>query len=193
MIKKSKLGLKYDVVVSGSSEMKTCAKGTKEKARQLGMELAKNKCFVISGATNGISYEVSCANREAGGINVGFSPAISKAEHVRAYKLPFDPYDIIIYTGADYAGRDVMMTKSGEAAIIVSGRTGTMHEFLTAFELGKPIGVLEGTGGAADLIKEFLKRLNKKPKAPIFYSTDPKELVRLVCNELKIRNKELKK
>jgi len=189
MVKK----LKYDIVVSGASDMKTCKKGTKEKAQQLGRELARKKCIVISGATNGISYEVSCSNRKAGGFNVGFSPAISKMEHVKSYKLPFDPYDVIIYTGADYAGRDVMMTKSGEAVIIVSGRTGTMHEFLTAFELGKTIGVLEGTGGAADLIRDFLQKMNKKEKAPIFYSADPKELVDLVCKELAIRNKNLKK
>ena len=188
-MKKSKFDFKHDVAISGASDMEICTPGTKEKAFELGKQLAKNKCVVISGATRGIPHEVSCGNREAGGLNIGFSPAVSKTAHIKAYKLPFEPYDIIIYTGSDYAGRDIVMTKSAEAMIVISGRTGTMHEFLTAFETGKVIGVLEGTGGVADEIKNFLKIIKKKAKATIIYSSDPKELVKAVIHELEKNNK----
>ncbi|MDD3046234.1 MAG: hypothetical protein PHH88_00970 [Candidatus Pacebacteria bacterium] len=190
---KSKFNFKYDIAVSGSSNMKICTKGTKEKALELGKELAKNKCIVISGATDGIPFVVSCANREAGGFNLGFSPAISKSEHVKSYRLPIDPYDVIVYTGEDYAGRDVIMTKASEAVIIISGETGTMHEFLTAFETGKVIGVLEGTGGIADKAKEFLRGIKKKPKAEIFFNNDPKKLLKEIIGELIKKEKKIKK
>lgn len=175
---------KYNVAISGSSELKVCNEETKKKAFVLGKELAYNKCVVISGATRGIPHIVCCGNSQAKGLNIGFSPAQTKAAHIKSYKLPCDPYDVIIYTGADYAGRDIIMTKAAEAMIIVSGRTGTMHEFLTAFETGKIIGVLEGTGGVADQIKGFLKGVNKRAKAPVIYHADPKELVKLVILEL---------
>ncbi|MDD4661840.1 MAG: hypothetical protein PHG24_00985 [Candidatus Pacebacteria bacterium] len=192
-MKKSKFDFRYDIAVSGSSNMKVCTKGTREKAFELGKELAKNKCIVISGATDGIPFVVSCGNREAGGFNLGFSPAISKSEHVKSYKLPLDPYDVIVYTGEDYAGRDVVMTKASEAVIIISGETGTMHEFLTAFETGKVIGVLEGSGGIADGAKKFLEGIRKKPKASIFFSDNPKKLVKEIVLELKKKEKKMKK
>ncbi len=180
---------KYNVAISGASDVEICTDGTKEKAFELGQELARNKCVVISGATKGIPHKVSRGNREAGGINVGFSPAVTRAAHTKCYKLPSEPYDIIIFTGADYAGRDIVMTKAAEAMIIISGSTGTMHEFLTAFETGKIIGVLEGTGGIADEIRHFLKVARKRAKAPILYHKEPKELVKLVVAELQKNDK----
>lgn len=187
-MKKSRFRFKHDIVVSGSSDLKTCTGGAEQKAFEVGKQIAKNKCLLISGATTGIPYVASLGSREAGGLNVGFSPAASKKGHIKKYKLPFEPYDVIIYTGTDYTGRDVIMTKSAEAVIIISGRVGTMHEFITAFETGKIIGVLEGTGGAADEIKGFLKRMKKRSKAPIIYDTDPKKLVKALVREIEKNN-----
>lgn len=187
-MKKSKFGFKYDVAVSGSAHLDRCIEGVDKKAYEVGKELAKNKCVVISGATTGVPYVASLGSRDHGGLNIGFSPAPSKNSHINRYRLPFEPYDVIVYTGANYAGRDVLMTKSSEAVIIIAGGAGTMHEFLTAFETGKIIGVLEETGGIAANIKEFLNKVQRKSKAPILYDNDPKNLVKRVIKEVEKSN-----
>jgi len=187
-MKKSKFDFKYDIAVSGSAHLDSCIKGVHQKAYDTGKELAKNKCVVISGATTGVPYVASCGSRDHGGLNIGFSPAASKNAHINRYKLPFEPYDVIVYTGANYAGRDVIMTKSSEAVIIIAGGAGTMHEFLTAFETGKIIGVLEGTGGIAADIKSFLSRVQRKAKSPILYDENPKNLVKRVISEVEKSN-----
>lgn len=187
-MKKSKFGFIYDIAVSGSAHIELCIEDVEKKAYEVGKELAKNKCVVISGATTGVPYVASCGSRDNGGLNIGFSPAASKKSHIKRYKLPFEPYDVIVYTGANYAGRDVIMTKSCEAVIVIAGGAGTMHEFLTAFETGKIIGVLEGTGGIAANIRDFLGQVKRKPKAPIIYDTDPKSLVKKVIQEVEKSN-----
>ncbi len=54
---------------------------------------------------------------------------------------------------------------------------GTLHEFVTAFELQKPIAVLEETGGMADKIRQIATGPHRGVKK-IIYEKDPKELVR---------------
>ena len=53
--------------------------------------------------------------KEAGGIVIGLSPAVSKAAHVKSYRLPLDYHDLIVYTGFDYAGRNLLLTRSADA------------------------------------------------------------------------------
>jgi uncharacterized protein (TIGR00725 family) len=83
----------------------------------------------------------------------------------------------MVYTGADYVGRNVIMTKSADGVIIICGRMGTLHEFATAFEIQKPIAVLEGTGGTADKIRQIATGPYRGVKK-IIYERDPKILVR---------------
>jgi uncharacterized protein (TIGR00725 family) len=184
MNKNDKFTFKYNIAVSGSATLNKCTKTTKDKISELGEEIAKNNCALISGATSGVPHLASLACRDAGGFNVGFSPAASKIAHVKTYKLPVDPYDIIIYTGMDYSGRDTIMTKSADAVIIANGRVGTMHEFLVAFETGKIVGVLTETGGVADYIKYFVQNSGRKPKFPIIYSNNPRILIKKVIREI---------
>ncbi|MDD4875196.1 MAG: hypothetical protein PHI77_02190, partial [Candidatus Pacebacteria bacterium] len=104
------------------------------------------------------------------------------------YRLPVKPFDVMVYTGADYVGRNVMMTKSADGVIIVCGRMGTMHEFATAFETKKPLAVLEGTGGFADKARMVADTpcpgVNK-----IIYEKDPHKIVEKI---IKLIDKEKK-
>ena len=169
--------LKYNIAISGAAQINHCCKGIVEIAKEVGREIAHKKCVLVTGATTGVPYFAAQGCKEAGGFNVGFSPATSEAAHLKTYKLPVDAFDIMIYTGADYVGRDILMTKSADAVIIICGRMGTLHEFTTAFEIGKPIGVLEGTGGTADKIRMIATGPFREAKK-IIYEKDPKELVR---------------
>ena len=55
---------------------------------------------------------------------------------------------------------------------------GTLHEFTTAFEIKKPIAVLEGTGGMADKIRQITAGPVRGAKKIVVYGNDPKKLVK---------------
>ena len=82
------------------------------------------------------------------------------------------------------------MVRASDAVIEICGRIGTLNEFTVAFEDHKPIGVLLGTGGAADELKQILS-MAKRGKKNIYYDTDPKRLVKTLLTEIKKRDKEL--
>jgi hypothetical protein len=166
----------FNIVVSGAAVIDLCCDNIKEVAKEVGAEIAKQGHTLITGATSGVPFFSALGCHDAKGTNIGFSPAESKIEHIKRYKLPTEPFDIIIYTGSDYVGRNIIMTKSADGVIIICGRTGTLHEFATAVECGKPIGILEKSGGTADKIKYVLDE-SKKIKSPIVFDRDPKVLV----------------
>ncbi len=168
--------MKYNIVVSGAAQIGHCCKGIEKLSREVGREVARRKCVLITGATTGVPYFAAQGCKAAGGFNVGFSPATSEAAHIQTYKLPVDAFDVMIYTGADYVGRDTLMTKAADGVIIICGRMGTLHEFTTAFEIQKPIGILEGSGGTADKIKQVATGPYRGVKK-IIYERDPKKLV----------------
>ena len=180
---------KYNIVVSGAAQVNHCCLGIEKISREVGREVARQKCVLVTGATTGVPYFAAQGCKEAGGFNIGFSPATSEAAHLKTYKLPIDAFDLMVYTGADYVGRDTIMTKAVDAVIIICGRMGTFHEFATAFEIQKPIGVLEGTGGTADKIKLVATGPYRGVKK-IIYEKNPKELVRKIIKEIEREKKK---
>lgn len=174
----------YKIAVAGAARVGHCCKDIKEISKAVGREIARKKCVLVTGATTGVPYFAALGCNKAGGFNVGFSPATSEAAHLRTYKLPVEHFDVMIYTGADYVGRDVIMTKSVDAVIIVCGRMGTLHEFTTAYEIQKPIGVLEGTGGMADKIRAIATGPHRRV-AKIIYDDEPRKLVEKIIDLIK--------
>ncbi|PIS38673.1 MAG: hypothetical protein COT34_02485 [Candidatus Nealsonbacteria bacterium CG08_land_8_20_14_0_20_43_11] len=181
--------MKYKIAVSGAAQMNHCCQGIEELAKEVGREIARQKCVIITGATTGVPYFSALGAKETGGFSVGFSPATSENAHLKTYKLPIDAFDIMIYTGADYVGRNITMTKSADAVIIVCGRMGTFHEFATAFEIQKPIGVLERSGGTADKIRSLVEGPTRGAKRLIVYDKNPAELIKKI---IKLIEKEKK-
>lgn len=169
--------MKYKIAVSGASEISHCSKDIKKLASEVGREIAKQGCILVTGATTGVPDISAAACKAAGGFSLGFSPAATKLAHKKVYRLPLENYDAIVYTGFDYSGRNLLMTRAADAVIVICGRMGTLNEFTIAYEDKKPIGVLEGSGGTADLIKELLKRPHR-PAAKIIFDSNPKQLVK---------------
>lgn len=167
---------KYKICVSGAAEMSCCAPNIKELAEEVGREIVKQGCILLTGATTGVPYYAAKGAKKAGGVSIGFSPAGSRQEHINTFKLPVDYFDLIVYTGFDYVGRNLILTKSADGVIIMCGRTGTLNEFTIAFETHTPVGVMQGSGGTADLIEPVLAK-GYRPKTKIVYDTDPKKLV----------------
>jgi hypothetical protein len=174
----------YKIAVSGAAQVDHCAKGAVEMAKEVGRELARQNCVLVTGATTGIPYYAAQGVKEAGGISIGFSPAISESAHVKTYRLPLDFFDLIVYTGFDYSGRNLLMTRAADAIIIICGRMGTLNEFTIAFEDQKPIGVLEGSGGTADRIRSFIV-WPYRGKRKIIYEKDPRKLVNQLLELIK--------
>lgn len=171
--------LKYKICVSGAAETGHCSSDAVSKAEIIGREIACRGLILVTGATNGIPYWAAKGAKEAGGIVIGLSPASSEISHIKTYRLPTDYHDLIIYTGFDYAGRNLLLTRASDAIITICGRVGTLNEFTIGFEDKKPNGVLEGTGGAADMIRDILKKAKRGFNKTVF-SSDPKELLNKV-------------
>lgn len=176
--------MRYKIAVSGAAKFTPCSKNVKEMAEVLGREIVKQNCVLITGATTGVPYYAAKGANKAGGMSIGFSPAATELEHRKVYRLPLDEFDVMVYTGFDYSGRNLLMTRAADAVVVACGRMGTLNEFTIAYEDGKPIGVLLGSGGTADLIKTLTARPHKK-RGPIFYDTDPQKLIQKLVRHLK--------
>ncbi|SRR5258708_34760066 len=189
-MKDNKYHLKYKICVSGAAVTDISEPGTVEKAEEIGRLIAERGLILVTGATTGIPYWAAKGAKEAGGIVIGLSPAASKAAHVKSYRLPTEYHDLIIYTGFDYSGRNLLLTRAADAIITISGRVGTLNEFTIAFEDQKPQGILTGTGGMSDMLQEILTRAKRGMGKTIFES-DPKTLVDKVVAMIEAEDEEL--
>lgn len=171
--------MKYKIAVSGAAETGLCSKNALEMARIMGKEIVKNNGVLLTGATTGVPFWAARGAKEAGGISIGLSPAASERAHINTYHLPTDYFDLIIYTGFEYAGRNLLLTRACDAVIVVCGRIGTLNEFTIAFEDEKPIGILEGTGGTADMTKDILSK-SHRGFGKVIFDTDPARLLKRV-------------
>lgn len=176
--------MKYKICVSGAAVLDVCPPKVCKQAKEIGKEIIRQNGIIITGATTGIPYEAAKGAKEERGMSIGLSPASSEREHVKKYHLPIDAFDLIIYTGFEYAGRNLLLTRSADAVIIACGRIGTINEFTIAFEEKKPIGILEDSGGTVDEIRDILAKAKRGHKR-IVYSSDPKELVTKVIEMIR--------
>jgi len=169
--------LRYSICVSGAAAGRTVA-ASHDLAETLGKAIAEAGHILTTGATVGLPYYAALGAKKAGGTSIGFSPAESLREHLRKYRLPYDVFDFINYTGLHYVGRDLYLVQSSDAIITVGGRFGSLHEFTSALEAHKPCGVLLGSGGTADKIPELMKTLEAPGGDLIIYDNDPVKLVK---------------
>ncbi|MBI4363441.1 MAG: LOG family protein [Candidatus Doudnabacteria bacterium] len=167
--------MQYKIAVSGSAS-NNCSPGAFRKAYEVGRQIALQGAVLLTGATIGIPAWATRGAKSAGGISIGLSPAVSKQSHIKTYHLPVKYMDLIIYTGFDYSGRNMLMTRASDAVIIICGRIGTLNEFTTAFEEKRVVGVLTGTGGTEGEIDDILK-VAKRGKKYIVFDSDPAHLV----------------
>jgi len=79
------------------------------------------------------------------------------------YRLPILAYDVIIYSGLHYVGRDALLITSSDAVVSIGGRLGTLHEFTIAIESGTPIGFLQGAGGISDQVETLMELARPLP------------------------------
>jgi hypothetical protein len=95
--------------------------------------------------------------------SAGGDLAAEVCERVHKYRSSTRGYDVIVFTGS--------------GLMFAGGRSGTLGEYAIAYDEGKVIGVLCGTGGVADSIEDILKIVGKRTDAVIIYETDPERLL----------------
>lgn len=181
----------YKICVSGSA-VDNCPPGAFKKAQEVGYQIVKQGAILTTGATTGIPDWAAKGAKKAKGTVIGLSPASTKREHLNTYRLPLRYMDLIIYTGFDYSGRNLLLTRASDAVIEICGRVGTLNEFTIAFEDKKPIGVLTGTGGTSSEIEDILN-VSKRGRKDIVFDSDPERLVAKLLKILRERDRELKK
>ncbi len=170
----SEMKVKICVVGSAGGPMD---EGISAQARLLGRTVAERGCVLITGACPGYPQQAVLGAKERGGFVVGISPALSWKEHVERYHAPWREYDALVYAGSGLMGREVHIIRTGDVVLVVAGRSGTLGEFAIAYDEGKLIGVLEGTGGVADHVPALLQVLNKDTGADLLFDAEPVALV----------------
>jgi len=168
--------MKTKVGVMGSAEA-AASQALRDKAIALGTVIAASDAILLTGATTGLVYATGKAAHDAGGMHIGVSPAADESEHVERYGLPTDACDAIIYTGFGLKGRNVVLVRSCDVVLFISGSIGSMNEFTIAYDEGRVIGCLTGTGGVADEVERLIATFKKETKARVFYDDDPERLL----------------
>jgi len=112
----------------------------------------------------------------------------SLKEHVEKFTSPYKEYDVLIYTGLGLMGRELINIRSSDIVIVTGGRCGTLGEFSIAYEEGKLIGVLTGTGGITAVLSDVEKSLGKRTGAEVIYDTEPEQLIAKVIERYKSNN-----
>lgn len=148
-----------------------------ERARELGREIAGHDCVLITGACPGLPHEAVLGAKAVGGLVIGVSPALSLDEHIERYHSPYEEYDVLVFTGSGLMGREIENIRTCDIVIIIGGRSGTLGEFAIAYDEGKLIGVLQGTGGISDYVDDIVAMVRKQTNAQLVYDRDPASLM----------------
>ena len=173
----SKAQIRFGVMGSAGGDL---AVSNLDLCRELGRAIAENGCCLLTGACPGLPHEAVLGAKEVGGHVIGISPAMSLKEHVETFDSPYKEYDVLIFTGLGLMGRELINIRSCNIVVVVGGRSGTLGEFSIAYEEGKLIGVLTGTGGITTALPALESTLGKKTGAEVIYDADPQRLISLL-------------
>ncbi len=144
-----------------------CAENTYEAAKEVGRQIASRGGVTVTGGLGGVMEAACRGAKERGGMVVGIIP-----HEDMTFANPY--CDIIIPTGIGFA-RNFITAYSADAAIVVGGGAGTYIEACVAYQKGKPIVALTGTGGTADKIADSY--LDDRKTIKVFSASSPKEAV----------------
>ena len=149
----------------------------RSRVERFGALVGKRGHVLVTGAAPGLPQDAVLGAKRAGGVVIGVSPALNLEEHVHKYNSPTRGYDSIIFTGSGLMGREIENIRTCDIVVFAAGRSGTLGEFAIAYDEGKVIGALQGTGGIADRLDEIVDIIRKKTEAYICHHSDPESLL----------------
>ena len=114
-----------------------------EVAEKLGRLIAQNDGVLVCGGHSGVMKAACKGCKEEGGTTVGIMPYTK--EEANKY------IDIAIPTGIGNI-RNYLVSSTGDVAIAIGGRWGTLNEIAFRMLSRKPLILIKGTGGCVDEI-----------------------------------------
>lgn len=159
------------VIGSGSSIPEELEK----LAEEVGKEIAKSKAVLVCGGKGGVMEAACKGAKSEGGLTVGIFPGDGSESN--------EYIDIKVPTNLGYA-RNSIVANSGDVVIAINGALGTLTEIAYAVASGKPIIILEGSGGISDIIEELekipeVKKEIERFNTKIFKAKTAKEAIEL--------------
>ncbi len=142
-----------------------CSGEVRKIAEEVGREIAKKGAILICGGLGGVMEASARGAKAEGGITVGILPGFDPSD-----ANPF--IDIKIITGLSHA-RNVLIVRSSDVLIAVSGGYGTLSEIAIALKLQKPVVGLNTwdispaivqAGNAEEAVKKAIEQLNVQGK-----------------------------
>ncbi len=120
------LGRRIGIIGAG-----LCDQDTYEIARATGALVASRGGLIYCGGLGGVMEAACRGATEAGGNTVGILPGFKASEANRFVTIP-------VVTGLSHA-RNVVLVRSCEALIAISGSHGTLSEIALALKMWKPV------------------------------------------------------
>jgi predicted Rossmann-fold nucleotide-binding protein len=153
-------------VIGGSSLAPDLTDGQQGACRAFGGWLVQQGHELLTGACGGYPYLVVQGFAAAGGESVGYSPAADADEDQRVFHHPPDVCGRYKFLGAtDQSNaarllmRSVPLVDDADAVVSIAGNWGTLMEQAAAVVCGKPLVVLEPSGGASALLRQLYPAL----------------------------------
>ena len=152
-----------------------------QMAVTLGKYLAEKECLVMTGGCIGLPSQVAQSAQNHGAETIAYYPDISEKELIKNQKIHNNDIKGIYSEKKYYEGftqRSIEMIKDADAAIVFNGRLGTLSEFTVGVEEGLAIGVIEGSGGVSNEIRNLCKIVGRDlDKSNIFIHTHYKKVI----------------
>ena len=176
---------KFKFAVLGSSSVAEDSTAGR-KAYSVGMHIASRKGVLLSGGCLGLPHAAVQGARSVGGLTIAISPAMSREDHSLVYSYPTDS-EIILYTGMERKGRNVILVRSADACVFMGVGMGTLNEFTIAFDdldSSCAIGVLLDSGGYSGEFLRLAEMAGRAPRAALIAESDPEKLVEALFDHL---------
>lgn len=119
-----------------------CTPDHEKIAYEIGYEVARSNCVLITGGLGGVMKAASRGAHDANGLTVGIIP-----QDDASFANEF--CDIVIPSGMGLT-RDFLTALSADGIIIIGGGAGTLSEICAAYMYKKPMVAIRNTGGTAD-------------------------------------------
>ncbi len=145
---------------------------TLDAAEAVGRLIGERGVVLVSGGTSGVMEAASRGAKSAGGLTVGILPGLDRS-------AANDWVDIALPTGLGTA-RNLIDARGCDALVMIGGGAGTLMELAIAYQVGRPVVVLRGTGGWADRIGPGLvdgRYLDERRTVEIRFAETPEEAV----------------
>ncbi len=145
----------------------SCTEVARSAAYRAGRAIAEQGGVVVCGGLGGVMEAACKGASDAGGLSVGIVPSAETAQ-ANMY------CDVVVATGLGKS-RDFLVAYSGDAVVVVGGGAGTLIEVAAAYQAGKPIVAVKGTGGIAD--QWAGKHIDDRMRGTVLEGASPEDAV----------------